>query len=96
MAAADLAPPDLTICIDGYAETCRRLIQNFGFTIRYGSLGPDIGEYDGDLRLITVNCVAPLEDQLWFLLQAWQVCVLGIQAVTAAVPEERTLRLVGD
>lgn len=96
MAAADLAPQDLINCMDGYVETGRRLIQDFGFDIRYGSLGPDIGEYDGDRRVITVNGAAPLQDQLWFLIQAWQLCAIGPHSVPDAVFEQRILRLIRD
>jgi hypothetical protein len=94
MPATQTAPQDLANCLDGYAEAGHRLIHDFGFDIRYAALGPDLGDYDGDRRLVLVNSAAPLEDQLWFLLQVWQLCAIGPHAVPEATYEHRTLRLV--
>jgi hypothetical protein len=93
---APIAPLDLANCLDGYVETARRLIQDFGINVCYADLDNDVGEWDSDARTITIDRGSPIGDQVWFLIEMWKFCAIGPGATPAAIKATTTrLRLVG-
>lgn len=81
-------------CLDGLASVAKRLTIDLDVRIRHTQLPPDeLGVWDSVTRTLCVRYGAPLEDQLWLLLQLWQLLVVGPCATHAAIYEPH-LRLV--
>ena len=97
MSAPHLSDPrDTANTLDGMAETARRLITDFGFTITWATLDDDHGAYDGDTRIITINPDSSIVDQCCALIDYWRLCAIGPEAAPDLQrdPDQPRLRAV--
>jgi hypothetical protein len=80
--------------ISGLLEAMRRLTHDYGVKIEFEELRHDVGHWDGDTRTATVDTGSPLDDQVWFLVEVWQMCAIGLHATPEAEPMVPVLTLV--
>lgn len=81
-------------CFDGYIALVGRLHGELGVNITYMPLGDKLGAWDGPTLTVLINENAALEDQAWFLNQAWWYLVYGTSAIDEAAVREPRLVLV--